>query len=159
MGAFLRSPPDRATSDVSSDRLSSVGAPVIFGVVLLTCLRHADTINETIKSKYLPIMQSITWEGRTYGPPEQIEWYPGGLGWKVTAPKKVVRKSEPFRLFQRFLVGETEIVRACQRRRGALIVLGESQSARSCLHDPPIIPGCPATPCCAFADIIMDSRA
>lgn len=73
--------------------------------------RHADIINETIKSKYLPSMQSITWEGKTYGPPEQIEWYPEGLGWKVTAPKKVVRKSEPFRLFQRFLVGETEVVR------------------------------------------------
>lgn len=37
--------------------------------------------------------------------------YPGGLAWQVDAPKRVVRKSLPFKTFQRFLVGETEVVR------------------------------------------------
>ena len=36
--------------------------------------------------------------------------YPGGLAWQVAAPKRVVRKSPPFKEFQKFLVGETEVV-------------------------------------------------
>jgi hypothetical protein len=36
--------------------------------------------------------------------------YPYELAWQVSAPKRVVRKSEPFKRFQRFLVGETEVV-------------------------------------------------
>jgi multisite-specific tRNA:(cytosine-C5)-methyltransferase len=36
--------------------------------------------------------------------------YPGKLAWQLSAPKRIVRKSEPFKVFQRFLVGETEVV-------------------------------------------------
>ena len=36
--------------------------------------------------------------------------YPGELAWQLSAPKRVVRKTEPFKRFQRFLVGETEVV-------------------------------------------------
>lgn len=36
--------------------------------------------------------------------------YPGQLAWELSAPKRVVRKSVPFKKFQKFLVGETEVV-------------------------------------------------
>ena len=36
--------------------------------------------------------------------------YPGKLAWQLSAPKRIVRKSQPFKVFQRFLVGETEVV-------------------------------------------------
>jgi multisite-specific tRNA:(cytosine-C5)-methyltransferase len=37
--------------------------------------------------------------------------YPGKFAWEISAPKRVVRKSQPFKQFQKFLVGETEVVR------------------------------------------------
>jgi multisite-specific tRNA:(cytosine-C5)-methyltransferase len=37
--------------------------------------------------------------------------YPDGLAWQVAVPKRVVRKSPPFKKLQEFLVGETEVVR------------------------------------------------
>lgn len=112
---------------------------------------HADSLNEIIKSKYLPELQRVhelglvapggereavavcekpvagdDAEGAEASssetpvaaveeniikpePPKQMSWYPGGLGWQIDAPKRLLRKSEEYRSFQRFLVGETEI--------------------------------------------------
>ncbi|ODN90270.1 multisite-specific tRNA:(cytosine-C5)-methyltransferase [Cryptococcus wingfieldii CBS 7118] len=70
---------------------------------------HAETINDIIKTVYVPKMHNVEFEGTVYDPPAQISWYPAGLGWTVSAPKRVVRKTEPFKNFQRFLVGETEV--------------------------------------------------
>jgi multisite-specific tRNA:(cytosine-C5)-methyltransferase len=56
-------------------------------------------------------MQDVEVDGLRIEPPMQLPWYPGGLAWQVDAPKRVVRKSLPFKTFQRFLVGETEVVR------------------------------------------------
>ena len=44
--------------------------------------------------------------------------YPGGLAWQVEVSKRVVRKSPPFQKFQRFLVGETEVVRCTVGKQG-----------------------------------------
>jgi multisite-specific tRNA:(cytosine-C5)-methyltransferase len=71
----------------------------------------AETINDIIKSTYVPEMQDVEVDGLRIEPPVQLPWYPGGLAWQVDAPKRVVRKSLPFKTFQRFLVGETEVVR------------------------------------------------
>jgi multisite-specific tRNA:(cytosine-C5)-methyltransferase len=71
----------------------------------------AETINDIIKSTYVPEMQDVEVDGPRIEPPKQLPWYPGGLAWQVDAPKRVVRKSLPFKTFQRFLVGETEVVR------------------------------------------------
>ena len=71
----------------------------------------AETINDIIKSTYVPEMQDVEVDGLRIEPPMQLPWYPGGLAWQVDAPKRVVRKSLPFKTFQRFLVGETEVVR------------------------------------------------
>ncbi|WWC87043.1 uncharacterized protein L201_001928 [Kwoniella dendrophila CBS 6074] len=70
---------------------------------------HAETINDIIKNTYVPNMQNVEFEGKKYDPPSQLSWYPGSLAWQVDAPKRVVRKTEPFKNFQRFLVGETEV--------------------------------------------------
>ncbi|WVR04516.1 hypothetical protein IAU60_001520 [Kwoniella sp. DSM 27419] len=70
---------------------------------------HAETINDIIKESYVPNMQEVEFEGKKYPPPSQLRWYPGQLAWQVEAPKRVVRKTEPFKAFQRFLVGETEV--------------------------------------------------
>ncbi|KAK8846869.1 hypothetical protein IAR55_005959 [Kwoniella newhampshirensis] len=70
---------------------------------------HAETINDIIKTAYVPNMLDVEFEGKKIDPPSQLAWYPGQLGWQIEAPKRVVRKTEPFRLFQRFLVGETEV--------------------------------------------------
>ena len=71
----------------------------------------AETINDIIKATYVPEMQDVEVDGLRIEPPMQLPWYPGGLAWQVDAPKRVVRKSLPFKTFQRFLVGETEVVR------------------------------------------------
>lgn len=77
---------------------------------LLIFRSHAEMINDIIRKNYVPTMQDCEVDGVKYDPPEQIPWYPLGLAWSLSAPKRVVRKSPPFQTFQRFLVGETEVV-------------------------------------------------
>jgi multisite-specific tRNA:(cytosine-C5)-methyltransferase len=77
----------------------------------------AETINDIIKSTYVPEMQDVEVDGLRIEPPMQLPWYPGGLAWQVDAPKRVVRKSLPFKTFQRFLVGETEVVRCSPHKK------------------------------------------
>jgi multisite-specific tRNA:(cytosine-C5)-methyltransferase len=70
---------------------------------------HADTINNLIKDVYVPTMQEVELEGVRYEPPKPIVWYPGQIAWEISAPKRVVRKNEWFKKFQKFLVGETDV--------------------------------------------------
>lgn len=71
---------------------------------------HADTINNLIKDVYVPTMQDVELDGVKYDAPKPIPWYPDNLAWEVAAPKRVVRKQEAFKKFQKFLVGETDVV-------------------------------------------------
>lgn len=57
-------------------------------------------------------MQDCEVDGVKYDPPQAIGWYPEGLAWELSAPKRIVRKQPAFKSFQRFLVGETEVVSA-----------------------------------------------
>lgn len=43
--------------------------------VSLTIRSHAESINDIIKTAYVPNMQNVEYEGKRYGPPEQISWY------------------------------------------------------------------------------------
>ncbi|KAK4686597.1 hypothetical protein P7C73_g3530, partial [Tremellales sp. Uapishka_1] len=70
---------------------------------------HAETINNLIKTAYVPTMQNVIVDGTSYDPPQSLPWYPDGLGWQVSAPKRIIRKSTEYKIFQRFLVGETEV--------------------------------------------------
>lgn len=56
-------------------------------------------------------MVDVELDGVKYDPPKPIPWYPDSLAWEVAAPKRVVRKQEAFKKFQKFLVGETDVVR------------------------------------------------
>lgn len=68
-------------------------------------MRESRTDHQS-RSHGQPSPDISTWHGRT-----DIFRYPGGLAWQLSAPKRIVRKSPPFKVFQRFLVGETEVVR------------------------------------------------
>ncbi|BEJ02785.1 hypothetical protein CcaverHIS631_0705800 [Cutaneotrichosporon cavernicola] len=70
---------------------------------------HADTINNLIKDVYVPTMHEVELDGVTYDAPKPIVWYPEELAWEIAAPKRVVRKNEAFKKFQKFLVGETDV--------------------------------------------------
>ncbi|KAJ9107995.1 hypothetical protein QFC20_003681 [Naganishia adeliensis] len=68
-------------------------------------------------------------------PPRQLEWYPGHLAWQLDVPKRVVRKSEAFKVFQRFLVGETEIGNISRQEAVSMIppLLLDIESHHVCL--------------------------
>ncbi|WOO79748.1 Multisite-specific tRNA:(cytosine-C(5))-methyltransferase trm4b [Vanrija pseudolonga] len=70
---------------------------------------HSSVINSLIKDTYVPSMQDCEVDGVKYDPPQAIGWYPEGLAWELSAPKRIVRKQPAFKSFQRFLVGETEV--------------------------------------------------
>lgn len=89
--------------------------------------RTAQTINDTIKDSYVPLLTGLTFEGDVVQPPRQIPWslqvsyfaedysthyrYPGGFAWQFDVTKKVLRRSPEFKKFHSFLVFETEVVR------------------------------------------------
>jgi hypothetical protein len=118
MGGIHGIAQNRAAFDIPGHGIQSVSRSVKAGADI----RDAETINDIIKSTYVPAMQNVELEGQRIEPPKQLSWYvqasglwlisryPGGLAWQVDAPKRVVRKSPPFKTFQRFLVGETEVV-------------------------------------------------
>ncbi|WWC59399.1 uncharacterized protein I303_101954 [Kwoniella dejecticola CBS 10117] len=96
---------------------------------------HAETINDIIKNTYVPNMQDVEFEGQKYDPPSQLSWYPGQLAWQVDAPKRVVRKTEPFKNFQRFLVGETEVGNLSRQEAVSMIppLFLDAQPHHACL--------------------------
>ncbi|CAD6580732.1 MAG: hypothetical protein TREMPRED_002828, partial [Tremellales sp. Tagirdzhanova-0007] len=96
---------------------------------------HAETIKDIIKDVYVPTMLKVEVEEKTYGPPSQIPWYPNELAWQISAPKRVVRKSEPFKRFQRFLVGETEVGNLSRQEAVSMIppLLLDVQPHHQCL--------------------------
>lgn len=83
-------------------------------------------------------MQSIEVDDQTYGPPAQIPWYPNGLAWQIDAPKRVVRKSEPYKVFQRFLVGETDVVRCFRDTQAGAEVQGNLSRQEAVSMIPPL---------------------
>lgn len=72
---------------------------------------HAQTINEHITTNFAPMLQNVVLDGETQPAPKQLEWYPDLLAWQLNVPKRTIRKSPEYKVFQSFLVGETEIVR------------------------------------------------
>ncbi|KAI9252407.1 S-adenosyl-L-methionine-dependent methyltransferase [Phascolomyces articulosus] len=69
---------------------------------------NAIQLREVIQNVLVPSMQSIEVDGQTYQPPMSIPWYPDNLGWQVNAPRTVLRRSQEFSKFQKFIVSETE---------------------------------------------------
>lgn len=70
---------------------------------------HALSVRDNLVTRFFPVLRGIKHEGRPVDLPEPIGWYPNGLAYSMTTPKNVVRKYEPFKDFQRFLVSETGV--------------------------------------------------
>jgi hypothetical protein len=79
--------------------------------ILSILYSHAQTINEHITTNFAPMLQNVVLDGETQPAPKQLEWYPDLLAWQLNVPKRTIRKSPEYKVFQSFLVGETEIVR------------------------------------------------
>lgn len=71
--------------------------------------------------RYIPIIKTVKHEGNNVTPPEPLPWYPDGLAYSMTTPKHVVRKYEPFKEFQRFLVSETSVGNISRQEQVSMI--------------------------------------
>ncbi|KAG2219556.1 hypothetical protein INT45_013215 [Circinella minor] len=69
---------------------------------------NALQLREVVQNVLVPSMQSIEVDGQVYEPPMPISWYPDNFGWQVNAPRSVLRRSQEFSKFQKFIVSETE---------------------------------------------------
>jgi len=70
---------------------------------------HALAVQETLRTRYIPEITSIKFEGQYAEAPQPVEWYPDRLAWFMTTPKNVIRRFAPFASFQKFLVAETDV--------------------------------------------------
>ncbi|KAK4552013.1 tRNA (cytosine-5-)-methyltransferase ncl1 [Recurvomyces mirabilis] len=70
---------------------------------------HALSVRNNLVERFFPIISQIKHEGKPVDLPQSMKWYPEGLAYSMTTPKNVVRKYEPFKEFQRFLVSETGV--------------------------------------------------
>ena len=70
---------------------------------------HALSVRNNLVSRFFPVISEIKHEGNPVELPKEIPWYPEGLAYSMTTPKNVVRKYEPFKEFQKFLVSETSV--------------------------------------------------
>ncbi|KXT16359.1 hypothetical protein AC579_5570 [Pseudocercospora musae] len=70
---------------------------------------HALSVRDNLVNRFFPLLEKIKHEGRSVDLPKPVPWYPNGLAYSMTTPKNVVRKYEPFKEFQKFLVSETGV--------------------------------------------------
>ena len=70
---------------------------------------HALSVRNNMVERFFPLINEIKHEGRPVELPKPIPWYPVGLAYSMKTPKNVVRKYEPFKEFQKFLVSETGV--------------------------------------------------
>ncbi|KAK4626265.1 RNA cytosine C(5)-methyltransferase NSUN2 [Fulvia fulva] len=70
---------------------------------------HARGVRDNLVNRFFPLIKEIKHDGRPVELPKQIAWYPEGLGYRMATPKNVIRKYEPFKEFQKFLVSETGV--------------------------------------------------
>jgi len=113
---------------------------------------HAQAINDHITTTFTPMLQNVVLEGETQPAPKQLEWYPDLLAWQLNVPKRTIRKSPEYKVFQSFLVGETEIVSSPLTARDEisteadielrLIGIGKHFETGSRVNDPSSLVGC-----------------
>ncbi|KAI8882372.1 S-adenosyl-L-methionine-dependent methyltransferase, partial [Backusella circina FSU 941] len=68
----------------------------------------AEEILKVIETNYIPHLQNIVIDGNKIEPPQPLAWYPDQFGWKVNAPRLVLKKSPELSKFHKFIVTETE---------------------------------------------------
>ncbi|RMY79583.1 hypothetical protein D0864_09046 [Hortaea werneckii] len=70
---------------------------------------HAQGVKKNLVERFFPMIKDIKHEGRPVELPQVMDWYPNGLAYSMKTPKNVIRKYEPFKEFQKFLVSETGV--------------------------------------------------
>ncbi|KAK3073001.1 tRNA (cytosine-5-)-methyltransferase ncl1, partial [Teratosphaeriaceae sp. CCFEE 6253] len=82
---------------------------------------HALSVRHNLVERFFPILSKIKHEGKPVDLPYSMPWYPEGLAYSMTTPKNVVRKYEPFKEFQRFLVSETGVGNISRQEQVSMI--------------------------------------
>lgn len=82
---------------------------------------HALSVRDNMVNRYFPVIKEIEHDGRPVELPKQMPWYPNGLAYSMATPKNVVRKYEPFKEFQRFLVSETGVGNISRQEQVSMI--------------------------------------
>ena len=82
---------------------------------------HALGVRNNLIERFFPLISQIKHEGRPVELPKPIPWYPEGLAYSMTTPRNVVRKYEPFKEFQRFLVSETGVGNISRQEQVSMI--------------------------------------
>jgi len=82
---------------------------------------HALSVKKNLVERFFPLIKEIKHEGQPVELPKAMPWYPEGLAYSMTTPKNVVRKYEPFKEFQKFLVSETGVGNISRQEQVSMI--------------------------------------
>jgi multisite-specific tRNA:(cytosine-C5)-methyltransferase len=82
---------------------------------------HALSVRNNLVERFFPLIQEIKHHGEPVEVPKPMPWYPEGLAYSMTTPKNVVRKYEPFKEFQKFLVSETGVGNISRQEQVSMI--------------------------------------
>lgn len=83
---------------------------------------HALGVRDILVSRFFPTMAKITDDnGQPMPLPTVMPWYPGDLAYSMTTPKNVIRRYEPFKHFQKFLVSETGVGNVSRQEQVSMI--------------------------------------
>ncbi|TKA83230.1 hypothetical protein B0A55_00642 [Friedmanniomyces simplex] len=82
---------------------------------------HALSVRQNLVERFFPVISEIKHEGKPVDLPQSMPWYPEGLAYSMTTPKHVVRKYEPFKEFQRWLVSETGVGNISRQEQVSMI--------------------------------------
>ncbi|KAI9674220.1 MAG: hypothetical protein M1817_002038 [Caeruleum heppii] len=71
---------------------------------------RALAVQKLLQERYIPEIRAIgRHDDQEVVPPSAIPWYPDELAWSMTTSKNVIRRHQPFKSFQKFLVSETSV--------------------------------------------------
>ncbi|KAK4963291.1 tRNA (cytosine-5-)-methyltransferase ncl1 [Elasticomyces elasticus] len=82
---------------------------------------HALSVRQNLVDRFFPVISQIKHEGKPVDLPYSMPWYPEGLAYSMTTPKHVVRKYEPFKDFQKWLVSETGVGNISRQEQVSMI--------------------------------------
>jgi multisite-specific tRNA:(cytosine-C5)-methyltransferase len=82
---------------------------------------HALSVRKNLTERYFPLLKDITHNDKPVEMPQEMAWYPEGLAYSMTTPKNVIRKYEPFKEFQKFLVSETGVGNISRQEQVSMI--------------------------------------
>lgn len=82
---------------------------------------HALSVRKNLTERYFPLLKDIKHNDKPVEMPQEMSWYPEGLAYSMTTPKNVIRKYEPFKEFQKFLVSETGVGNISRQEQVSMI--------------------------------------